>query len=206
MNSILPVEIRSFRSIKELSSFIDIYIGWYEDILKDYNQNLGELLRKPDGTQDEELLKKLSENMQREQEPKKQGKKDKKSEPSSSGNWFDFRGLMFSANSKSMAEIFFEAIDVIKKNFERLKEVKALIEEIQKIGFSADLVYSIYFINGIPQKIYIEKESSVKPKYRLEINLSTGDKEEKGAEETIGAMNPEPSKSVSPENQPSAPA
>jgi len=173
MNKVFPVEIRSFHSIKELDSFVNTYIAWYEGILRDYNQYLGELLRKPDGSQDEELLKKLSENMKQEQETKKQSKKDKKSEPSSSESWFSFKGLMFSANNKSMAEIYFEAIDVVKKNYERLKEVKALIEELQKIGFDTGLVYSIYFVGGVPQKIYIEKESGVRPMYRIEVNLST---------------------------------
>jgi len=173
MNKVFPVEIRSFHSVKELDSFVDTYIAWYEAILKDYNQYLGELLRKPDGSQDEELLKKLSENMKQEQETKKQSKKDKKSEASPSESWFNFKGLMFSANSKSMAEIYFEALDVIKKNYERLKEVKALIEELQKIGFDTGLVYSIYFVNGVPQKIYIEKESGARSIYKIEVNLST---------------------------------
>jgi len=201
------VEIRSFHSINELNSFIDTHIGWYERILKDYNQNLGELLRKPDGSQDEELLKKLSENMKQEQEPKKQDKKGKKAGPSPSENWFSFKGLMFSASDKSMAEIFFEAIDVIKKNFERLKEVKTLIEELQKIGFASDLVYSIYFVSGVPQKVYIEKESSAKPKYRLEINLSTGPEEAKDVAGIIeNAVGAEVLKRDGPENQPKAQA
>jgi len=173
MNRVFPVEIQSFHSIKELDSFVDIYIAWYEGILRDYNQYLGELLRKPDGSKDEELLKKLSENMKQEQETKKQSKKDKKSESSSSENWFSFKGLMFSANSKTIAEIYFEAIDVVKKNYDRLKEVKALIEELQKLGFDTGLIYSIYFVGGVPQKIYIEKESGVRPVYRVEVNLST---------------------------------
>ena len=174
MKRIFPLEIRSFHSINELNSFIDDSISWYEGILKDYNQHLGELLRKADGSQDEELLKKLSENMKQDQETKKKSKKDKKSEHSPTENWFSFKGLMFSADNKSMAEIFFEAADIAKKNFERLKEVKVLIEELQKIGFASGLVYQIYFVDGIPQKIRIEKESDAESKYRFEINLSTG--------------------------------
>jgi len=61
MSKVFPVEIRNFSSIKELDLFLDSLISWYEAVLKEYNQNLGDLLRKPDGSQDEELLKKLSE-------------------------------------------------------------------------------------------------------------------------------------------------
>ena len=205
MSKVFPVEIRNFSSIKELDLFLDSLISWYEAVLKEYNQNLGDLLRKPDGSQDEELLKKLSENMKQEQDTKKKGKKDKKSE-SPTSDWFSFKGLMFSANSKSMAEIFFEAVDVAKKNSERLKEVKSLIEELQKIGFASDLVYSIYFVNGVPQKIYIEKQSGADPKYKLEINLSTGDKVSVEAETPPKVEDTATTESNDAENEPATQA
>jgi hypothetical protein len=174
MKEISPLEIRRFYSIGEIASFLENSMQWYQAVVNEYDKHLGELLRKPDGTKDEELEKKLSENMNRKNvNEEKKNKKGKKTEPESAGNWFDFRGIKFSAESKSAAETFFEAADLAKKNLERLKEVKTLVEELHKFGFPEGLVYSTYIVEGIPQTIYVEKESTTPPRYRFEISLST---------------------------------
>jgi len=178
MTKVFPLEIKDFYSLKELNSFIDKEISWYEFVLKEYNQHLGSLLREQgEGQNEEELLKKLREKGFTSQEKKRKKKgKGKKTEEAESRNWFTFRSIMFSASKESRAEIYFEAVEKIKSNLERLKEVKALIEELMKAGLGSDLIYSSYLVDGIPQKIVIQQRrdgESEGIKYRFEIDLST---------------------------------
>ena len=166
MKRAVPVEIRNFESLKDLSIFVDDGISWYERFLKEYNERLGDLLREQ-GSSSEELSKRL-----REKGLTRQSKKKKKSEASSE-DWFSFRGLMFSAEKQNKAEIFFEAVDKTKKSLESLKETKTLIGELQNIGLGPDLVYSVYFADGVPEKIFVEPAGNVAPKFKFQMFLST---------------------------------
>jgi hypothetical protein len=80
---------------------------------------------------------------------------------------------MFSAEKQCKAEIFFEAVDKFKNSLERLKETKNLLEELQKTGLGPDMAYSVYLIEGVPEKIIIEPAGKISPKFKLEMFLST---------------------------------
>lgn len=190
MNRIFPVEIRNFPSLSELSTYIEKGISWYGTFLKGYNENLGELLREQGGNA-EELEKRLREKGLARQS----GKKNKKKGASSSEEWFSYKGLMFSAEKQNKAEIFFEAVDKIKTNLERLKETKTLIEELRKIGLGSDLVYSVYFVDGVPEKIFVEPAGKAAPKYKLEMFLSTS------MESFASIMQPEETQATSEETE-----
>ena len=178
MSKVFPLEIKDFYSLKELSTFIDEQIRWYEFLLKEYNQRLGSLLREQGTEQnEEELLKKLREKGFNPQEKKRKKGKSRKAEEITSRNWFTFRNLMLSAVKESMAEIYFEAVEKINNNIEQLKEVKALTEELMKAGLGSDLIYSAYIVDGIPKKIVIQQRRNKEleeGRYRFEISLSTG--------------------------------
>ncbi len=173
MSKILPLEIRFFHSLAELGSFIDGGIAWYEAFLEEYNQRLGELLRDQKGATNEEVLKKISEKglAQPKQQQKKKGKGEKAGSSSSEG-WFTYKGLLFSAEKQGKAEILFEAVERIKKAVERLKETKSLAEELQKTGFDADVSFSVYMIEGVPEKVFVEPAANSPPKYSFEMILS----------------------------------
>ena len=171
MGGIFPVEIRNFLSLNELGRFIDEGISWYEGFLEEYNQRLGGMLRE-EGSSEEEVSKMLSEKGLA---PKKAQSKDKskgKSKASSKG-WFSFKGLMLSAEKESKAEVFFEALDRIKSNLEKLKETKTLLGELDSIGLGPDVVYSAYLVEGVPEKVLVEPAGEVAHKYQLELFLST---------------------------------
>jgi len=178
MSKVFPLEIKDFYSLKELSTFIDEQIRWYEFLLKEYSQRLGSLLREQgNGQNEEELLKKLREKGFNPQEKKRKKGKSRKAEGITSRNWFTFRNLMLSAVKESMAEIYFEAVEKINNNIEQLKEVKALTEELMKAGLGSDLIYSAYIVDGIPKKIVIQQRRNKEleeGRYRFEISLSTG--------------------------------
>jgi hypothetical protein len=180
MNRILPVEIRFFYSLSELNSFIDRGISWYSGFLEEYNQRLGDILRDQKGANSEELLKKLQEKgltppkQQQKKKGKGKGKGDKETGDTASEGWFSFKGLLFSAEKQGKAEIFFEAVERIKKALERLKETKAIVEELQKSSFDSDMTFSAYLVEGLPEKIFVEPAVGISPKYKFEMIFSTG--------------------------------
>jgi len=170
MNKVFPVEIRNVRSLGDIGAYIDKGITWYEGFLKDYNESLGALLREQGGNP-EELEKQLREKGLAKQSNVKKGGKKKGAQ--TSDEWFNYKGLMFSAEKQCKAEIFFEAVDKFKNSLERLKETKNLLEELQKTGLGTDMAYSVYLIEGVPEKIIIEPAGKIPPKFKLEMFLST---------------------------------
>lgn len=170
MIKIYPVEIRSFRSLSEIISFVDKGILWYESYLKDYNESLGELLREQGGNP-EELEKKLRERGLAKKETAKKGGKKKGS--TTSGEWFNYKDLLFSAEKQCKAEIFFEAVDKFKNRLDRLKETRNLLSELQKNGLGSDIAYLVYLVEGIPEKIIIEPAGKIPPKVKVEMFMST---------------------------------
>jgi len=169
MIGVLPVEIRDFPSLSELSEFLDREITWYETLFKEYSERLGSLLREQ-GFSSEEIEKILREGGLTRQTSGKKGKKGKKS---SSEGWFSFKGLLFSADKQGKAEILFESVDKIEETIKRMKEARTLIEDLQKTGFGHGLAYSVYLVDGVPEKIFVQKAENATRKYKLELFLST---------------------------------
>jgi len=174
MNKVFPVEIRYFRTLSDVGAYVDKEITWYESFLKDYNESLGTLLREQGGNP-EELEKQLREKGLAKQAGGKKGEKKggKKKGAAASDEWFNYKGLMVSAEKQCKAEIFFEAVDKFKTNLERLKEMKGLLDELQKIGLGSDTVYSVYFLEGVPEKVIIEPSGKIPDKFKLDMFLST---------------------------------
>jgi len=54
-----------------------------------------------------------------------------------------------------------------------MKETRRLIEELQKTGFGPGLAYSVCLVDGVPEKIFVQKAENAARKYKLELLLST---------------------------------
>jgi len=169
MIGVLPLEIRDFLSLNELNEFLEKEIVWYESIFKEYSERLGSLLREQ-GLSSEEIEKVLQEKGLTRQAA---GGKGKKGKGASSEGWFSFKGLLFSADKQGKAEILFESIENAEKIIKRMKEVRTLIEELQKTGFGPGLSFSVYLVNGVPEKVFVQKAGDAARKYKLELFLST---------------------------------
>jgi len=182
LNKVFPVEIRSFRSLGDIVSFVDKGIVWYEGYLKDYNESLGVLLREQGGNP-EELEKQLREKGLAKQTSTKKG--GKKKGTATSDEWYNYKGLLFSAEKQCKAEIFFEAVDKFKNRLERLKETKNLLGELQKSGLGSDITYSVYLVEGAPEKIIIEPAGKMPPKIKVEMFLSTSMESIAAMQETL---------------------
>jgi len=169
MIKVLPVEIREFSSINELDEFLEKEIDWYKAILEEYAETLGSLLR-GQGLSSEEVEKILKEKGFNRPASGK-GKKGRSASPSE--GWFSYKGLLFSADKQGRIEMLFESIEKIENAIDRIKEARTLIEELQKAGFGLGLSFSVYLVNGAPERIFVQKAKSNDQKYKLELFLST---------------------------------
>jgi len=171
MIGVSPIEIRDFLSLNELSEFLEKEIAWYENLFKEYSERLGSILRQQ-GLSSEEVEKILRERGLARQASKGKGKKGKGKDLSLEG-WFSFKGLLFSADKQGQAEILFESIENAEKIMNKMKETRTLIEELQKTGFGPGLSFSVYLVDGVPEKIFVQKAGETVRKYKLELLLST---------------------------------
>jgi len=169
MIRVLPFEIRDFLSLNDLHEFIEKELAWYENVFKEYSEKLGSLLR-DQGFSSEEIEKILRERGLTRQST---GKKGKKGKETTSQSWFSYKGLLFSADKQGQAEILFESIENVEKIIKKIKETQALIEELQKIGLGPGLAFSVYLVDGVPEKIFVQKAGDATRKYKLELFLST---------------------------------
>jgi len=169
MIRVLPFEIREFSSINELDEFLEKEIAWYQAILEEYGRTLGSLLR-GQGLSSEEVEKILKEKGFTRPVSGK-GKKGRSASPSE--GWFSYKGLLFSADKQGRIEMLFESIEKIENAINKIKEARTLIEELQKAGFGLGLSFSVYLVNGVPERIFVQKAESAAQKYKLELFLST---------------------------------
>jgi len=168
MSYVFPTEIREFDSLKDLNSFIDRELRWYEFILKEYNETLGKILRKSGSEENtEELLKKLREKGFSHEKRKK----GKSKGGSPSDEWVTYKGFMFSVKEECIAEVYFNAVESISGNVERLKEFKALIEDLSRMNLGSDIVYLVYFVSGVPQRIIIRHVKESRRKITISANI-----------------------------------
>ncbi len=155
----IATEIRTFYSVKEIREQVESEITQCANLLEDYSQWLGTLLRNPESSKDPEWQKKTAE-LQKifksggKKAPKREGK-------SVSTEWVQFKDLTICAENLGEAEVLFEAVEELKTKNERLQKAKTSLADLERYGLGKDLLYVTYVHDGVPEKIVFKPKMEI---------------------------------------------
>jgi len=159
-------EIRTFYSLKEIRESVETQINQYKSLLEDYSQWLGSLLRNPESSKNQALMKKSAE-LQR--VLKTGGRKgSKKGEKAGSSEWVDFRDVMVSSDDLGEAEILFEATEELENKIDRLEKAKNSLIDLERYGLGKDLLFITYMHDGVPERIVFKPKKGVETMEKFE--------------------------------------
>jgi len=154
-------EIRTFYSLKEIRESVETGINQYNSLLEDYSQWLGSLLRNPESSKNQALMKKNAE-LQRVLKAGGSRKGSKKGEKvESSSEWVQFKDVMVGNDDLGEAEILFEATEELKNKIDRLEKAKNSLIDLERYGLGKDLVFVTYMHDGVPEKIVFKPKKGV---------------------------------------------
>lgn len=160
-------EIRTFYSLKEIRESVETQINQYKSLLEDYSQWLGSILRNPESSKNQALMKKNAE-MQR--VLKAGGRKgSKKGEKvGASSEWVQFKDVMVCSDDLGEAEILFEATEELKNKVDRLEKAKNSLVDLERYGLGKELLFVTYMHDGVPEKIVFKPRKGVETTEKFE--------------------------------------
>jgi hypothetical protein len=172
----LATEIRSFYSLRDLKESIEEEIRQYEAVADEYSQWLGSFLRDMQEIHgNEEWFKELS-TLQKslKEKARKETRRKKAKQTSTTAVWVSYKGVMLSASEQGEAEILFDALEEINKIIEQLTKVKNTIENLERSSLGKDVIYIVYFRNGVPEKIVLrhKREREFMEKFKFTTDFS----------------------------------
>ena len=159
-------EIRTFYSLKEIRENVEAEINQYESLLEDYSQWLGSLLRNPESSKNQALMKK---NAELQRVLKAGGRKgSKKGEKAGSSEWVQFKDVMVCGDDLGEAEILFEATEELKNKVDRLEKAKNSLIDLERYGLGKELLFVAYMHDGVPEKIVFKPKKDVETAEKFE--------------------------------------
>jgi hypothetical protein len=194
MSSIMANQVLSFESFAALENHLRALKNKYSDMIKKYEETLGYILRdtKPTSLKTQKVQQEWAVEMQRaltsrstaakdtkmvkkeESKPKLfgngNGKGKQNERPEGSGEWInlDPMSLFIGPKSQGLAEIYFDTINVLKENIDKINSALSVCTALKAKATSAgstSLVVS--FINDIPTKVQIHSSKDNKKKYAM---------------------------------------
>ena len=161
-------EIRTFYSLKEIRESIEEEMTQYKSLLEDYSQWLGSLLRNPESSKNQELMKKTAELQKVLRTGGKRGSKKEEKRGGISTEWVQFKDIMLCASDLGEAEILFETIEELKNKIDKLEKAKNSIVDLERYGLGKELLYITYMHDGVPEKIVFKPKKGVEATEKFE--------------------------------------
>jgi hypothetical protein len=160
MNGFLT-EIRTFYSLKEIRESVEEELEQLANLLEDYSEWLGTLLRNPDSSRDEKWAEKTA-NLQKALKAGHRREKKKKEKLTSISDWVQFKDLIVCSDDFGEAEILFEAVEELRDKIDSLQGVRDSIQDLERYGLGKDIRYITYIKNGVPEKIVFRTREGTK--------------------------------------------
>jgi prefoldin subunit 5 len=159
----LGTEIRTFRTLKEITEYIGSQADNCKASVEDYGQWLGSLLRTcEEDHKDEEWYQKSialqktlrgqSKQPQEKSPKKKSGGKGKQAESSC---WVKSGDAWVSSAEQAQVDVLFDAIEKLGSKIQELDRFKTTIQQLERIGLGKETNYITYIEEDVPKKIVI---------------------------------------------------
>ena len=158
--------------MNEIQEDIENAIAQFKELLEDYSEWLGTLLRNPELSKDEEWKKKTAELqkiLKTGTKKESQQKKGKGKKHSSSASWIQFKDLLLGSDDFSEAEMLFEAIEDLRAKISQLENVRDSIEDLKGYGLGKEVRYIVYIKDGVPRRMFFKllRETEISEKFEF---------------------------------------
>ena len=156
--------------MNEIQEDIEGAITQFKELLEDYSEWLGALLRNPELLKDQEWKKKTAELQKMlKTGTKKESQKKGKGNKQSTASWIRFKELLLGSDDFSEAEMLFEAIEDLRTKISQLENVRESIEDLKGYGLGKEVRYIVYIKDGVPRRIFFKllKETEASEKFEF---------------------------------------
>lgn len=161
--------IKEYNTTSELQDDIDVKIKYVEQRINEYSKKIGERLR-----QDKELenddpnVQQIKEAMEGPKDEKDvKHKKKKKVSKRTNSKWYDINGIYIynGASSTGELEVYFKALETLKKEHENLIMTKKSLDSLVEKGLKEHLGCIVLHNNGSPPEIVLRQTKAVSKKF-----------------------------------------
>lgn len=163
----MGTEIRTFKTLKDISEYVLDHEIEQKALYEDYSQWLGSLLRTCEEEHKDEswyqnsaaLQKSLGGQTKKAPEKKAGGKKGSgKDKNGESSCWVQSGNALVSSTEQGKVELLFDAIEKISAKIMELNQFKSTIQQLERIGLGKNVTYIVYIEEEIPKKIVISSK------------------------------------------------
>lgn len=137
--------VAAFEALNELISFLDEEIRIYKELIDEFGDKLGKLLRTGDGGS-----MKISSSHPEKNQGARVGW-------SRLGELLTHRG----ESSKAEAEMYFESTEQLKTRLARLEQVKGTVNKLSELEPEPRVTYLVYLREGIPERVLLRRKEEV---------------------------------------------
>jgi len=171
--------VQRFRTFEDAQLALEHQIAEMEKKIEEYSIIIGEKLRLEKNNDDPEfaeLKEKLERNDSKDDKEKKKKKiaKKKNQKP----HWLELGAVSVydGIGTKGELEIYFNALEELKSAIEKLRKVKASVDDLLSRGLKKDLGCIALMNNNLPLELVCIKSDSAIPKtfsYRASIQVNS---------------------------------
>lgn len=161
--------IKEYNTTSELQDDIDAKIKDVELRINEYSKKIGERLREDKELENDDpnvqQIKEAMEGPKDEKDPK--NKKKKKASKRTNSKWYDINGIYIynGASSTGELEVYFKALETLKKEHENLIMTKKSLDSLVEKGLKEHLGCVVLHNNGAAPEIVLRQTKIVTKKF-----------------------------------------
>ena len=165
-------QIMHFRTVEELQASIEQHLEDLKKKADEYSKIIGDKLRAADASQNEDLAE-LKEKLEGPTDTKKKQHSKKKDQKE---NWFEIGTISVydGIGVKGELELYFQALEEIKSNIEKLQKTKEALNGLVSRGIRKELGYVALMRPNMPFEMTFIKSDVARNKFSYKANFSIG--------------------------------